>query len=197
MEPFNTCGAAMPVGQDEGRRLSLDEGEIAFDAPFVKGQGYAGQEGRGLASAPGLNCSASGITTQGAKFREGTGVIMPGFEFAAQVNLTGQAGDYAVDFMGSVGRGVRVVVVVVGHGHEVGNRHLAVGRGEGRFEDVGTGQIFLPDIRNRAGGADTEVPAHVAVQDTGEDAGRVESREATPVYGAVGTDQRRRIHVAY
>src|SRR4029077_5413540 len=58
------------------------------------------------------------------------------------------------------------------------------------------GMVELLALPALAGRRDAEVATLVGVEDRGEDAGRVEVREAQPVDRAVHTDERGRVHVA-
>ena len=122
---------------------------------------------------------------------------MSGLEIAAQLHIPYQTSHYSVNFVWSFRRGFRVVVVVSGGRHEVGDRNDPRGRAKNGLEDVGVGYVLLPGLDDCAGRADSEMSADVRVKDGGEDAGGIESRKAAPVDGAVGSDKRRRGHVAY
>ena len=101
-------------------------------------------------------------------------------------------------FVGRVGRRrVRVAVIVPGQGHEVGDGNFARFAGEGGLEDIGVRDVSLAGLEAGTGGADSEIAAYLLVEDRREDAGGVEAWEATPVYGAVGPDERRRRHIPY
>ena len=80
------------------------------------------------------------------------------------------------------------------------NRHEVKGFGQARRrevagqEHVGVRQIELVavGVRHRL---QREMPTLLLVEDRAEDARGVEGRQAQPIYGAVGTDQRRRVQV--
>src|ERR671912_294341 len=82
------------------------------------------------------------------------------------------------------------------------NRHEVKGFGQARRrevagqEHVGVRQIELVavGVRHRL---QREMPTLLVVEDRAEDARGVEGGKAQPVYGAVGTDQRRRVEVPY
>ena len=93
--------------------------------------------------------------------------------------------------------GRRGRIVVVCNGHEVGDGNLAVLRAERGLKDVGIREVLLARVHDGAGGTDPEVAAHVLVEYGGENAWGVEAREAAPVDGAVGPDERCGGHVAY
>ena len=84
--------------------------------------------------------------------------------------------------------------------HEAGaaDRHVVlhlghvVGVQEAGDEDSGVRPVELLVAELVAGRGDPEAPALLVVQDGGEDAGRVEARQAQPVDGAVHAHQRRR-----
>ena len=67
---------------------------------------------------------------------------------------------------------------------------------ESRDQDVGVGPIELLVAKIIAGRGDAEPPALLVVEDRGEDARRIEMRQAEPVDRAVHADQGRGPHVA-
>ena len=95
-----------------------------------------------------------------------------------------------------VGRRLRVVVVIVGSGHEVGDGYHAGPIDEGGDQHV---TIVLVLLMGGEGvdGIDAEAPADIGVEDGGKHTWRVETRKAAPVDRAVVPDKRRRRHVAY
>ena len=80
--------------------------------------------------------------------------------------------------------------------HEIDERELTRGRGESRREYVGVGQVAPVHAQDRSCRGDLESPSLFGIEHRREYAGRVESREAAPVYGAVCANQRSRIHVS-
>ena len=64
------------------------------------------------------------------------------------------------------------------------------------IEHVGVGPVELLALHALGGGADAEAAALAIVEERGEDARRVEARQAEPVDGAVGADERDRAQVA-
>ena len=137
-----------------------------------------------------MNGAAVGVAGHPVKAGDYTGIIVFGLEIAAHVNLPGGAGNDAMDFVEGVWRRVRVVVVIIGCGHEIGDGDHTCGCGEGGTENVGVLKVLLPCVNAGTGRANPEVSTYLRVEDGGEDAGRVEARKAAPVYRAVGSDER-------
>ena len=124
-----------------------------------------------------------GSPRSGRNSGRGTGVVGLGLEIAAQVDLPGEAGNDAVDFVVGKRRRLRDVVVI-GDRHEVRDADDTPGGCKGGVQNVGIGLVVLPVFKGPAGGADPETAPGMLVQDGREYAGRVEPRKATPVYGA-------------
>src|SRR5215210_4727561 len=80
--------------------------------------------------------------------------------------------------------------------HEVKGLGKARRREEAGQEHVGIGQVALAAV-GVLHGSQREMPALLVVEDGAEDARGVEGGKAQPVYGAVGTDERRRVEVSY
>src|SRR5829696_2950632 len=80
------------------------------------------------------------------------------------------------------------------------DRHEVKGLGKARSREVaGQEHVCIGQVKLLAVGvihrSQREMPALLVVEDGAEDARGVEGRQAQPVYGAVGTDQRRRVQV--
>jgi hypothetical protein len=78
--------------------------------------------------------------------------------------------------------------------HEVKGLGQALGREEAGQEHVGVRQIELVTV-GVLHRVQREMPALLVVEDRAEDARGVEGGQAQPIYGAVGTDERRRVEV--
>src|SRR5919112_5439295 len=78
--------------------------------------------------------------------------------------------------------------------HEVKGLGQAFRRGEAGQEHVGVGQIELVAV-SVLPRSQREMPTPLVVEDGAEDARGVEGGQAQPVYGAVSTDERRRVQV--
>ena len=76
------------------------------------------------------------------------------------------------------------------NGHEVHDLAHPIRVKKARDQDVCVGQIGLTGAELVDGGRDLKVPAPSVVQQGAEHAGRIEVRQATPVDGSVGGDQR-------
>ena len=128
----------------------------------ANGEGDAGREGQGLAAAPRLNGRA-GAAALRAETGERAGVVVPGLEIAAQVNLPGEAGYHAVDFVVGVGRCFWVVVVILSDGHKVGDGDYTGASGESGLKYVGVLEVLLPCVNGGSDGTDAEVSSNLRV----------------------------------
>jgi hypothetical protein len=84
------------------------------------------------------------------------------------------------------------VVVIILDGHEVDDGNNPRFCPEAGFQNIGVLDILLGCLDTTGGGADAEVAADVLVEKSSENARRIKARKAAPVYGAVGSDKRRR-----
>ncbi len=76
----------------------------------------------------------------------------------------------------------------LGEGHKVYEGGFALVRLKGGAENVGAWKVFLVDAI-RPDGCYLEAATLFVVQDGGEDAGRIETGEAAPVYGTIYAHQ--------
>ena len=86
-------------------------------------------------------------------------------------------------------------VLIMMHGHEVGETRASVRRGECGFEHIGAGDVAAAG-GVRVAGHYLEVAAPVPVEDSAEDSVAVEAREAAPIDRACGGHECARVHIA-
>lgn len=75
------------------------------------------------------------------------------------------------------------------HGHEIGQFNDGSMGQETRYEDVGSGQVELIRGDDFRAWCNSEASAALSIENRREQAGRIESRQAEPIEGAVATDQ--------
>ena len=170
--------------------LALGDRELRDGALPAVGRGLdderlSGDEGDGRA----LRIRRERAVADERQRRRAAGVVEPRLELEAHRDAAANAPDDADDLVRRDGIARRRMR------HKVGDDDLAAVRRVGRLQDGG-----VVDVALRRGGValrrEGAVAAFGVVQDGGEHARRVETREARPINGAAVADERARVHIA-
>jgi hypothetical protein len=123
----------------------------------------------------------------------GAGIIEGGKALHAEPHRSADGARDAHDLPGHL---LRLSARFAADRHEIGHlAHTLFGE-ETRHQNVGIGQVHLLDGGGFVIGSNPPVAALAVVQNRGEEARRIERRQAAPVDGAIPAHQRHRPHIA-